>query len=365
MMCLPVNAFGRFSEGFSDGHRLHMARHIFFIVCALLGSRLACAAAASVDAGRSAAVPAALETLRVQGNTYVIAGAGANVTAQAGEDGVLVVDAGDGTASESLLVELRKLSAKKLNHIINTKASRDCIGGNAALSAAGFNPQLNSDGTVAAASFPGESRSEINFRGNGALIHGHENALLEMVRSANSTRPIKSDSWPNRTFFTSRTAFYYNDEPIELIHVPNAISTGDVMVFFRRSDVISAGSIFSTVSYPVIDAGRGGTLQGVLDGLNRIIDIAVPRINQEGGTRVIPAYGRVSNESDVVEYRDMLTIVRDRIKAMVDSGATLEEVKKAKPTLDYDGIYDRRIPGFDWNAEKFIEAVYRELSGGG
>lgn len=346
MMRLPVNAG-------------------FCIVYAVIGSGLACAAAAPVDAGKSAAAPTALETLRVQGDIYVIAGAGANVTAQAGEDGVLVVDTGDGTASEALLAELRKLSAKKLNHIINTAANRDSMGGNAALSAAGINPQLNSDGTVAAASFPGESRSEINFRGNGAVIHGHENALLEMVRSAESARPITSDSWLNRTFFTARTAFSYNDEPIELIHVPNAISTGDVMVFFRRSDVLSAGGIFSTVSYPVIDAGRGGTIQGVLNGLNRIIGIAVPRINQEGGTRIIPAHGRVSNESDVVEYRDMLTIVRDRIKAMVESGATLEAVKKAKPTLDYDGIYDRRIPGFDWNAERFIEAVYKELRGGG
>jgi glyoxylase-like metal-dependent hydrolase (beta-lactamase superfamily II) len=320
------------------------------IAVAAIGSGVAGAAAPTVAASSRAAAPASLETLHVQGNVHLIGGAGANVTAQVGEEGVLVVDTGDGTANEALLSELRKLSAKKINHIVITSMNRDRVGGNAALAAAGANPSFEPMNSIGAAG-----------SGKGALIHSHENTLLEISRLAAGPKAIKQDNWPNRTFFTSHTAFSYDGEPIELIHVPNATSTGDIIVFFRKSDVISAGSIFSTVSYPVIDASRGATIQGVLNGLNRIIDIAVPRINQEGGTLVIPAYGRVSNESDVVEYRDMLTIVRDRIKAMVESGATLEEVKKARPTLDYDGIYDERVPGIDWNAEKLIEAIYREL----
>jgi cyclase len=340
-----------------------MTKLFLLAICAVMASRWASAATAPVDVSKPAVAPAALDTVHVQGNIYVIGGAGANVTAQVGEDGVLVVDSGDGTASEALLSQLHKLSARKINHIVITTANKDRIGGAAALSAAGFNPALNTDGTLATGGFQGMPGSAGKIEDKRALVHGHENAQLEMVQSAKGAMPVKSDKWLTRTFSTSHTAFYYDDEPVELIHIPNAISTGDVIVFFRKSDVISAGSIFSTVSYPVIDASRGGTIQGVLDGLNRIIDIAVPRINQEGGTRIVPSYGWVSNESDVVEYRDMLTIVRDRIKAMVVSGATLEAVKKAKPTLEYDGIYNEAIPGIDWNSERFIEAVYRELRG--
>ena len=166
---------------------------------------------------------------------------------------------------------------------------------------------------------------------------------------------------PNRTFFTERQLFAYNDEPVEMIHVPSAITTGDVIVLFRKSDVISTGELFSTVSYPVIDPKKGGSLKGELEGLNLLIDIAVPLINQEGGTRIIPARGRICNEMDVVEYRDMVTIVHDRIQKMVKDGMTLQQVKNAKPTLDYDGIYDHPIPGSNWNAEKFVEAAYQEL----
>ncbi len=131
-------------------------------------------------------------------------------------------------------------------------------------------------------------------------------------------------------------------------------------MLFRKSDVISAGELFSTVSYPVIDPKRGGSLKGVLEGLNMLIDIAVPLINQEGGTRIIPARGRISNEMDVVEYRDMVTIVHDRIQRMVADGMTLQQVKNAKPTLDYDGIYGSTQG--PWTTTQFVTAVYRELA---
>src|SRR4029079_19790553 len=94
-------------------------------------------------------------------------------------------------------------------------------------------------------------------------------------------------------------------------HAPHA--DGDSLVYFRRSDVISTGDIFSTVSYPVIDLQNGGTVNGVIAGLNRILDLAIPKDKQEGGTYIIPGHGRVCDEADVVEYRDMVTIIRDRV----------------------------------------------------
>jgi cyclase len=300
----------------------------------------------------------ALEIMHVQGNVHVLAGAGALITVQVGEDGLLLVDSGDGTKNEALLKELRELSPARINHIINTSAYAAHIGGNAALAADEPEKTLLPDGSTGGSL---AQQKAFIMRGQGAVVRSHENAATEMGRVTPGVPAIDRTLLPNRTFFTERQLFAYNDEPIEMIHVPNAITTGDVIVLFRKSDVISAGELFSTVSYPVIDPKRGGSLKGVLEGLNMLIDIAVPLINQEGGTRIIPARGRISNEMDVVEYRDMATIVHDRIQKMVADGMTLQQVKNAKPTLDYDGIYDHPIPGSNWNAEKFVEAAYLEL----
>jgi glyoxylase-like metal-dependent hydrolase (beta-lactamase superfamily II) len=134
---------------------------------------------------------------------------------------------------------------------------------------------------------------------------------------------------------------FYGDEPIEIIAQPSAHTDGDSMVFFRHSDVIVAGDTFTTDRFPVIDLARGGSLQGIIDALNRIIDIAIPRFNQQAGTLIVPGHGRISNESDVVEYRDMATIIRDRVQLMIGRGLSLEQIKAARPTLDYDGVYGR------------------------
>jgi cyclase len=127
------------------------------------------------------------------------------------------------------------------------------------------------------------------------------------------------------------------------------------MVLFRRSDVVSAGDIFTPDRYPVIDIDKGGSVQGLIAALNHLLEITVPERLQDGGTRVIPGHGRICNEADVVEYRDMVTIVRDRIRDMVVKGRSLEQIKAAGPTLDYDPRYG--------SGEPFIEAVYVSLRG--
>jgi cyclase len=161
--------------------------------------------------------------------------------------------------------------------------------------------------------------------------------------------------WPTESYPESKELFL-NDEAIQLFHVPAAHSDGDSLAFFRRSDVVVSGEIFSTMSYPVID--RGGSINGVIAGLNRIIEITIPKDWQEGGTMVIPAHGRICDEADVVEYRDMVTIIRDRIQDMLQKGMTLDQVQAARPTLEYDSRYDNDA----WTTSMFIEAVYRSLS---
>jgi cyclase len=155
---------------------------------------------------------------------------------------------------------------------------------------------------------------------------------------------------------------YANGEAIQLFHQPSAHTDADSIVFFRRSDVVVTGDLFDLTGYPVIDAGKGGRFSGVIAGLNRIIDITVPRDWQEGGTMVIPGQGRLADESDVVEYRDMLTIIRDRIQDLIKKGMTLEQVQAARPTFEYDGRYGSATGS--WTTKMFVEAAYRDLSQG-
>jgi glyoxylase-like metal-dependent hydrolase (beta-lactamase superfamily II) len=171
--------------------------------------------------------------------------------------------------------------------------------------------------------------------------------------------PLPVAMWPTDTFFTSKKTLYFNGDPIELRHQPAAHTDGDIVVWFRKNDVVAAGDILAFDRFPMIDLARGGSVQGMLDALNGLIDIAIPRFNQQGGTMIVPGHGRIANESDVVVYRDMATIVRDRIQTMIDKKMTLEQVLKANPVLDYEGLYDRTP---SWTKQMFVEAMYRDLS---
>jgi cyclase len=281
-------------------------------------------------AGEVKAVP-------VQGNVHMIVGAGANIVVQVGEDGILVVDTGSGAATDKVLAAIKELAPmKEIRWIVNTGAQADHIGGNEAFAKAGR--------TV---------------NGNIAAIVSHENASARMGKAG-----VPDTAKPFNTYFEERRDFPFNGEAVILYHDESALDDGGTVVMFRRSDVIAAGDLFSTVSYPRIDVAAGGSVQGTIDGLNRILDLAVPSKSLAlGGTYVIPGHGRISDENDVLWYRDMLQIVSDRIKDMVAKKMTLEQVKAAKPTLDYDARY-----GSDtgpWTTAMFIEAVYRDLSKGG
>jgi glyoxylase-like metal-dependent hydrolase (beta-lactamase superfamily II) len=159
---------------------------------------------------------------------------------------------------------------------------------------------------------------------------------------------------------TGQKEIFFNEEPVLAIYQPAAHTDGDSLVFFRHSDVISTGDIFVTTSFPFIDIEHGGSIQGEIDALNRIIDIAVPKLEEEGGTYIVPGHGRICDEFDVVEYRDMVTIVRDRVQAAIKKGQTLEQVKAAHLTKDYDARYDTKS-GIG-SSDTFIEAVYKSLT---
>ena len=276
---------------------------------------------------------AEISSFHVQGKVWLLVGAGGNIAVQTGDEGVLVVDTGLAQNADKLLAAIQKLSDKPVRWIINTHFHPDHTGGNEALSKVGKKTN-----------------------GQPAEILSHENVLTRMSAPAAKR---STASWPTDTYFPEEKDIFFNGEAVVLYHEPNAHTDGDSIVFFRRSDVVVAGDTFVTTSYPFIDQASGGSVQGELNALNRILDITVPAHEQEGGTYVISGHGRICDEADVLEYRDMVTIVRDRIQDMVKRGLTLDQVKAAKPTLDYDRQYGSET-GFVTTAG-FIEAVYKDL----
>ena len=189
----------------------------------------------------------------------------------------------------------------------------------------------------------------------GAGIVASENVLNRMGAPAGQKAPTPEAAWPTVTFFEGDKEIFFNSEPVIVMLAPAAHSDGDTIVFFRRSDVVSTGEIFNTSTYPVINLEAGGGINGVIDGLNHVLDIAVPEHEQEGGTYIIPGHGRLCDEHDVLEYRDMVTIIRDRIQDLIRKGKSLDQVKAAKPTLDYDTQYGTGTRAGD----RFVESVYK------
>jgi cyclase len=290
--------------------------------------------------------PDTLQTVHVQGKVHMIVGAGGNIIVQAGEEGVLVIDTGTGRRGADVLAAIRTISDKPIRLVINTHVHDDHTGANELIAAAGRSLGGNA---------PGNSGLGLDT----AHILAHENVLRRMSAPSGEPSPRPFAAWPTDTFFGDDKELFFNDEAIQLIHQPGH-TDGDVLVFFRRSDVVASGDLFTTLTYPVIDSQNGGNVQGVIDGLNRLLDLTIPKDKEEGGTYVIPGHGRLADEADVVEFRDMVTIVRDRIQDLVAQGKTLAEVKAAKPTADYDGRYGATTG--PWTTDMFIEAVYRAMT---
>jgi cyclase len=278
-----------------------------------------------------------IQVLPVQGNVYMLVGAGGNVTAQVGKDGVLLVDTMFAPLAPKILAELKKLTDKPIRNIINTHVHGDHIGGNEALQAAG------ATGLAAVA-------------GGGATVIAHENVVNRMTTPVTGgTTPPLQKGLPTDEYFRPQKDFYFNGEAVVIYHMPKAHTDGDSIVFFRKSDVISTGDIFTPARYPGIDIARGGSVNGLIDALNQILLLTVPERLQDGGTRLIPGHGRICNEADLVEYRDMVTIIRDRVQDAIKRGLSLAQVKDAKLTLDYDTMYG--------NPDAFVENVYKSLDG--
>jgi len=287
-----------------------------------------------------------VHVLPVQGEVYMLVGAGGNITVQAGTDGVFLVDTMYAPLADKVVAAIRTISNGPIRYIVDTHVHGDHTGGNELLRKAG---STITGGNVSA---------DIKDSAEGAQIIAHQN-ILNRMSATKGPDTTKSAAWPTDTYLGDEKDVFFNGEGIQVIHMPAAHTDGDSIVFFRRSDVISTGDLFTTTNYPVIDLDRGGSVQGFIAALQKIVDMIIPIYGQEGGTMVVPGHGRLCDLGDVIEYREMAIIIRDRIQDMVRKGMTLEQVKAAKPTLDYDTLYGSTT-GF-WTTDKFVEAVYKSL----
>jgi cyclase len=341
---------------------------------------LAVTSAAALSAQPRRAVvpePGAVHVLPLRGNVYLLVGAGANITLSVGREGVLLVDAGTESMADKVVAAVRALDRevnsaptvvrpcaglgcsgnefasflgtvaspappKPIQYIVNTSADRDHTGGNAAITISG----TTFGGGPGLGAFAGVVKES-------ATIYAHENVLERM-----SAAKVAAAALPTESYSTDLKQFF-NGEGIHLIHQQAAHSDGDTIVHFRGSDVISAGDVLSTVTYPVFDIAQGGSINGIIAGLNHLLDLAIAEYQTEGGTLIIPGHGRVCDSADLATYRDMVTILRDRIQDLIKQGMSLDQVKAARPTRDYDPRYDTAA----WTRDQFVEAVYRSLGG--
>jgi cyclase len=327
--------------------------------------------------GQRQQAPAAAEIgiMPVRGNVYLLVGAGANITLSVGKEGVLLVDAGTAPMAEKVVAAVRQLSKQvnaspvpimpcaglgcsgvrypsylgtiaspapppPIQFIVNTNADADHTGGNAAIAQSGT--------TFGGGPGLGAFQSVVK---ESAMIYGHENVLARMSTAKAATAGLPTETYVNDL------KQYFNGEGIHFIHREAAHGDGDTIVHFRGSDVIATGDILSTVSYPVFDLGQGGSINGIIDGLNDLLDRVIAEYQTEGGTLLIPGHGRVCDAADLATYRDAVTIIRDRVQDMIVRGLTLDQVKAARPTKDYDPRYDTAA----WPKDRFVEAVYKSL----
>jgi cyclase len=311
---------------------------------------LACSAISSYAAE---AESGELDVVRVRPNFYMIAGAGGNIGVQIGSDGVVLVNGGIEAASGQVLAALKKLTPLPIRYVIDTNAEADFVGGNGKLAKAGRTIFTNVLGN--------QDVADAMTNGGAAAILAHDSILQRMSAPTGKASPFPTDALPTEAFYPKRYTLRMNDEGIEVLYQPAAHSGSDSFVFFRGSDVVVAGDVIDKNRFPVIDIANGGSIQGEIDALNKLIELTIapiPFIYKGVGTYVIPGHGRLCEQMEIVDYRDMVVVVRDVIADMMKQGKTLDQIKAASPAKPYETQYGRQ----EGSTSAFVEAIYKSLT---
>ena len=325
-----------------------MKKSINRAVAVIVGLAL-CAAFSSRVEGQE---DGGLDVVKVRRNFYMVAGAGGNIGVQIGSDGVVLVNTGTAQAADQVLAAIKKLTDLPIRYVINTDADAEFVGGNEKLAKAGYTIFTNALGNAGFAS--------AMTSGGAASILAHESVLNRMTKDGYSNAAA-----PSEAFFAARKPLRMNDEGIEVLYQPAAHSDADSFVLFRGSDVVVTGDVIDMTRFPMIDLAHGGTIQGEIDALNKLIDLTIaptPFIYKDVGTYVVPGHGRVAEQMEVVDYRDMVVTMRDRIADLMMQKKTLDQIKAARPALPYETRYGAKTGS--WTTDAFIEAVYKSLSTG-
>jgi len=314
-----------------------------FTTCGVLATLVAavCVAGIRAQAPEVAVLP-------VQGSVSMVTVDGVNVAVQVGKNGVVLVDAPPVNAVPAVIAAIRQLTDKPIRYIVNTSADVDHVGGNAALVSAVVGRDVRGA--------PMGALTGLGATLGRPAIVAHTNVLGRMSKAVPAP---PAAALPTTEYFQPSMDFF-NGEAIVLSH-HQGHTDGDSLVFMRRSDVIATGDLFTPGRYPSIDLSRGGSVQGLVRALTEILALAVPEAFAEGGTKMIPGHGRVAEETDVAEFRDMVVIVRDRVRDLITKKMTLEQIKAAKPSRDYDAEYGASPA----DADRFVESIYRSLTAGG
>jgi cyclase len=292
-----------------------------------------------------------LDVVKVRKNFYMLAGAGGNIGVQIGSDGIVLVNSGAAASTDKVLAALKQLTDLPIRYIINADAGADFVGGNEKLAKAGYTIFTNALGNPAALQA---------MTGGGASILSHDSVLRRM---AAAKPPYAANAQPNEAFFTPRKAIRMNDEGIEILYQPSAHSNADSFVMFRSSDVVVAGDVIDMTRFPAIDLANGGSIQGEIDALNKLIDLTIaptPFIYKDVGTYVVPGHGRLCEQMEVVDYRDMVVLVRDVVADLMKQGRPLDQIKAARPALPYETRYGTQAG----TTNAFVEAIYKSLNAG-
>ncbi len=328
-----------------------------------LMSAAAAASAQTPPAPAGSAASSQTPPVPLRGGLSMLTVAGMNVTVQDGPQGLVVVDTGPASAASQLLRQIREFSDRPIRFLIDTNADAQVIGGNAVVAAAG--QSLATTDTFDALEVNGNT-SKVSLPGQGAtaVVIARQSVLTQMLSEPGAN--YASAALPSDTFTRQQFNFFLNATPISVVSLPAGHSGSDAAVRFDRPDVVVTGAVFDQTRFPVIDVANGGSIDGEIQALDEIANTLsyahVPVLENSGATLIVPIRGPVSDEDDLVTYRDMVSTVRGRIAYYIGQGKTLGQVKALNPARGYKSRYG--TDSGSWTTDDFIKAVYQTLKSG-